>query len=70
MIEYLSDFDGDKEVFFLHPSHDHWRTELASPVENVEPGYIKHSTYHQQNQVIRDENDYPDDEDDTVILIS
>ena len=69
-IEYLSDFDGDKELFFAHPSHDHWGTELATPVELIEVGYIKHSTYHNQDQVIKDENDYPEDEDDNVILMS
>lgn len=70
LIEYLSDFEGDKEVFFSHPSHDYWGTQLASPVELVEPGYIKHSDYHRQNKVVSDEDDYPEDEDDTVILIS
>lgn len=70
LMEYLSDFDDDKEVFFQHSSMDHWNTQLASSVENVEIGYIEFSNYHRQNKV-KDIED-TDDQDDAkeIILIS
>lgn len=63
----LEDFDPDQDVFFAHPSHDYWRSTLASEVRTVCNDTVKHSDYHRQHTIA----DY-DDEDETrdVVVIS
>lgn len=48
LIRSLSDFPLGQEVYFAHPSHDYWRSELASEVESVDEESIKYSQYHGQ----------------------
>jgi len=48
LMETLSEFDGNLEVGFEHPSHDYWRSMLISTVDDVEEGYANWSDYHSQ----------------------
>lgn len=54
LIKQLEDLDQTKEVYFAHPSHDYWRSELASEVESVGEELIKHSQYHGQMTTVRE----------------
>ena len=59
LIERLENLDPEKEVMFEHPSHDHWRTVLASEVSQVSENMVKYAEYHRQ-YVLAD--DYEEDE--------
>lgn len=56
LIAYLEQQDQDAEVFFAHPSHDYWKTELASSVNEVQEAPVKHSGYHDQMVTVDDED--------------
>ena len=60
LIEALQDMDGDLDVHFSYCYGDHWRTEVAPRVSNVDMGIVGYSEYHRMDRVI--EVDY-DDED-------
>ena len=70
LMKTLEGFDEDMEVGFKHPSHDYWRTQLISTVDDVEEGYAKYSEYHSQLAVATEEDveefeylqDNPDEE--------
>ena len=59
LIERLENLDPEMEVMFEHPSHDHWRTVLASEVSQVSENMVKYAEYHRQ-YVLAD--DYDEDE--------
>jgi hypothetical protein len=48
LIMQLEQFDGALEVGFKHPSHDYWRTQLISTVDDMEEGFAVWSDYHSQ----------------------
>jgi hypothetical protein len=51
LIQELQQFDPNTPVYFGHPSHDHWKTELAAPVLSVGMDHIKDSDYHSSKAV-------------------
>jgi len=58
LIEELKLRDPKQPVYFAHPSHDFWRSELASEVETMDEERIKFSDYHSQMTTFkRDDRD-------------
>ena len=57
LIEALQYMDGDLDVHFSYNYGDHWRTEVAPRVSNID---MEYSEYHRMPKVV--EVDY-DDED-------
>lgn len=53
----LAQFDDNALVFVESPSHDHWRTMLAEPVDEVEKTMIGWSSYHDKFQIVDEEQD-------------
>ena len=47
----LARFPDDAPVVLLQPSHDHWGSELGTPVERVGSGTLEYSAYHRQFKV-------------------
>lgn len=60
LIEALQYMDGDLDVHFSYNYGDHWRTEVAPRVSNIDMGIVEYSEYHRMPKVV--EVDY-DDED-------
>lgn len=52
LIRELKAMDPEMEVYFAHPSHDYWRSELASEVERVDEERVHWSEYHGQMNTI------------------
>ena len=46
----------DTPVVFAHPSHDYWGTMLAGEIQMVNAGYIKHSEYHNKDQMVHEDD--------------
>jgi hypothetical protein len=67
LIAQLERLDENSEVYFAHPSHDYWKTELASEVNEVTEAPLKHSGYHDQMATV-DEEDREDGEKLYVVL--
>lgn len=64
----LERFDDDSAVVFAHPSHDHWKTELAGRIRNLEEVQVKYSDYHRQFQICN-ENEEADDVDELQYVV-
>jgi hypothetical protein len=62
LIEQLQNLDPDMEVMYEHPSHDHWRTVLASEVSRVEENTVRYAEYHRQHVLA---GGYDEDEEDS-----
>ena len=60
LIDILGRYDQDVEVHFSYNYGDHWRTEVAPKVSNIDMGIVEYSEYHRMPKVV--EVDY-DDED-------
>jgi hypothetical protein len=56
LINRLKRMDQTLDVYFAHPSHDYWRSELASEVSSLDVEQVKHSSYHDQ-MVTADDRD-------------
>jgi hypothetical protein len=59
--ELLEGFDDNTEVLFQYNYGDHWRTQVAAPVDKVEEGKVIPSPYHNMDRVL-DEDDEQEDE--------
>lgn len=66
LISELKNFHGDMEVHFSYNYGDCWKTIVAPKVENVDEGYVIHSSYHSMPKVV----DLGDDTLNTVVVIS
>jgi hypothetical protein len=60
LIELLEGYDADLEVHFAYNYGDHWRTQVAPRVDNVDMGVVEYSDYHRMDKVV--EVDYDDEE--------
>jgi hypothetical protein len=69
LIEELQGLDANLEVHFSYNYGDHWRTMVASAVERVEEGRVKHSEYHSMDKFIDEDDDY-DSAVEVVVLRS
>ena len=67
LIERLENLDPDMEVMFEHPSHDHWRTALASEISHVEENTVRYAEYHRQ-YILSDGYDEDDPRQEVVLL--
>ena len=59
LIEELKQMPQDAEVHFQYNYGDHWRTQVAPTVDQVEVGYVKWSDYHRMHKV----KDFDEDDD-------
>ena len=72
LIAALQNLDPDMEVMYEHPSHDYWRTVLASEISRVEENTVRYAEYHRQFVLADNSNDAADRSDDPhkeVVLI-
>ena len=67
LIERLQNLDPDMDVMFEHPSHDHWRTVLASEVSQVSENTVRYAEYHRQHVLAEGRDD--DESCKEVVLI-
>ncbi len=67
LIDRLQNLDPDMDVMFEHPSHDHWRTVLASDVFRVEENTVRYAEYHRQHVLAEGRDD--DEPCKEVVLI-
>lgn len=67
LIERLENLDPEMEVMFEHPSHDHWRTVLASDILRVEENTVRYAEYHRQHVLAEGRDD--DEPCKEVVLI-
>ena len=78
MLEGLKNEHGpDMPVVFEYQSGDHWRTMVAQPATDMNPGTVEYSSYHQKFKIDEsDDNEDPetaedrDTESHRVIIIS
>ncbi len=61
LMEQLEQMDPTMEVLFQYNYGDHWRTQVAVTVDQVEDGRVTYSDYHQMDRVV-DEEDFDYDE--------
>ena len=71
LIELLENLDPEMEVMFEHPSHDYWRTVLASDILRVEENTVRYAEYHRQHVLAEgyDEDEEASDPRKQVVLI-
>ena len=63
LIERLMDLDPNAEVHFSYNYGDHWHTEVAPNVSQVDEGLVKYSEYHRMDKLM-DENEMYEEEGD------
>ena len=63
LIERLMDLDPNAEVHFSYNYGDHWRTEVAPNVSQLDEGLVKYSEYHRMDKLM-DENEMYEEEGD------
>ena len=78
LIEKLQSFDPQMEVEFAYNYGDHWRTEVAKHITEIDEGTVTYSDYHRMNKVVDgieeddeeedDEEEYDKDEKMVVLL--
>lgn len=61
LIELLAGYDPEAEVHFTYNYGDHWRTQVAPKVRDIDVGYVKFSDYHRMDKVW--EPDYDEDDE-------
>lgn len=62
LIEQLQSMNPDAEVHYSYNYGDHWRTQVAPTVDRVEEGVVEHSSYHDMDRMVDDEDDMYDEE--------
>ena len=63
LIERLMDLDPNAEVHFSYNYGDHWHTEVAPNVSQLDEGLVKYSEYHRMDKLM-DENEMYEEEGD------
>ena len=66
LIEELKYMDQDAYVHFTYNYGDHWRTQVAPVVCNVSEGFVEHSSYHNMDKMLDDDDIYDEDGDISV----
>ena len=72
LIELLQEMPQDAEVHFQYNYGDHWRTQVAPKVRDVETGFVAYSDYHRMPKVYEpdyDEDDETDAEQMTEVVL-
>ena len=67
LIAQLQDMPQDAEVHFTYNYGDHWRTQVAPKVRNVDMGSVEYSEYHRMPKVA-DVWDAEEDADNVVLI--
>jgi len=62
LIQELQCMPQDAEVHYSYNYGDHWRTQVAPKVRDIEEGVVKYSEYHRMDKLVEDEDDFYDDE--------
>lgn len=70
LIEQLKQFEPGAEVHFQYNYGDHWRTQVAPAVSEVEEGVVQHSSYHNMPVMVDEDDDEERPEQKTVVVIS
>jgi len=75
LIEELKDMDKDMKVEFSYNSGDHWNTQVAQDIREVEEVDVAFSSYHNADKVLDDGVDTTSGTEDgeeikTVVLLS
>lgn len=71
MLQELAAEHPEARVFFGYNYGDHWRTQVAGAVANVEVGQVVYSDYHSMAKVItEDHSDYDSNKAVTAIILS
>ena len=63
LIESLKYMDQDAEVHYAYNYGDHWRTEVAPKVGNVDTGAVVYSEYHRMDKILDTDGDCDFDEE-------
>ena len=64
LIEQLKYLDQEADVHFSYNYGDHWRTEVAPQVTQVNEGAVVYSEYHRMDKIAEDDEDCYEDEGD------
>jgi hypothetical protein len=71
LISELQQMDPEAEVHFAYNYGDHWHTQVAPIAENVDEGYVKHSSYHNMCKVVdEDDKDFDASQCASVVIIT
>jgi hypothetical protein len=62
LIEILGRYDQNVEVHFSYNYGDHWRTEVAPAICQVQDGVVEFSEYHRMDKLVTDEDECYDEE--------
>jgi len=62
LIESLGYMNPDAEVHFSYNYGDHWRTEVAPKVSQVDEGLVAYSEYHRMDKIVEEEDADMDEE--------
>jgi len=57
LINALENMDEESEVQFSYNYGDHWRTQVASKIRDVEEEQVEWSDYHCMNRVLDEDDD-------------
>jgi len=68
LIDMLKTFDEFTEVYFTYNYGDHYHTQVAQKVEQLNEGNVIYSEYHSMDKVAVDDED--NDKQTSAILIS
>jgi hypothetical protein len=64
LIEQLKYLDQEADVHFSYNYGDHWRTEVAPQVTQVNEGAVVYSEYHRMDKMLDDEDCYDEETGD------
>jgi hypothetical protein len=62
LIESLGYMNPDAEVHFSYNYGDHWRTEVAPKVSQVDEGLVAYSEYHRMDKIVEEKDADMDEE--------
>lgn len=64
LIEQLKRMDPDADVVFSYNYGDHWRTQVAQGVDNVDEGAVEYSDYHRMDRMVEEDDCYDEETGD------
>lgn len=56
LIELLQQQDPDADVKFCYNYGDYWKTTVAEDIQEVDEGLVEHSSYHDMDKVLDEDN--------------
>jgi hypothetical protein len=70
LIAQLEMYDGETLVHFAYPAGDYWHTTLAREVQSTEEMLIKYSQYHEQYQLVENEDEEEEEKGQEMVILS